>query len=339
MKRITIKDIAKRLNVNPSTVSRALKDHPDIGPDLRSKIKKLAEELHYRPNQMAVQLRQRQSRLIGLIVPELTMFFYPSVLRGIQDVLHEPGYNLVMLPSNESPERELENISICAENGVAGILISFARQSQAISQTDFLHDLGVPIVIFDKVIAGMPFDAILLNDEEAAKMAVEKLIQTGCTRIGGIFGNPNLQMTHLRVAGFRKALQAAGLPFLENYITFSDDPLEAANCAESLMTQNPPPDGIFAMSDEIIIGAYPAIVRAGRKIPEECSVICISDGFLPYCLYPNISFVQHSGEEHGRLAAKKVLNLIESGDFINEEYVGEKILISPKLVELATTKK
>ncbi len=112
MKRTTIKDIARQLGVNPSTVSRALKDHPDIGLTLRNEIKQLADQLHYRPNHMAVYLRQRSSRLVGLIVPEVTMFFYPSVIRGIQNVLHEHGYNLIMLPSNESLEREMENIQM-----------------------------------------------------------------------------------------------------------------------------------------------------------------------------------------------------------------------------------
>lgn len=338
MKRTTIKDIARQLGVNPSTVSRALKDHPDIGLSLRTEIKKLAETLHYRPNQMAVQLRQRTSHLIGLIVPEVTMFFYPSVIKGIQEALQQQNFNLIMLPSNESPERELENIRICAENEVAGILISVARETKTPEYLGLLHDIGIPIVMFDKIQEDLPFDSVVLEDLESAAFAVQHLIDTGCTRIAGLFGNPNMLITQKRVQGFRKALKDNGLPFLEPYVLFADNTLEAENCAAALMSLDPAPDGIFAMTDEIIIGAMPVLGRSGRKIPEECSVICVSDGFLPYYLYPNVTFLHHDGYELGQLAATRILALIESGEFINDDYKGQKNMIQAKLVELATTR-
>lgn len=337
MKRTTIKDIARQLGVNPSTVSRALKDHPDIGMPLRQEIKKLAEELHYRPNQMAVQLRQRSSRLIGLIVPEVTMFFYPSVINGIQQVLHDHGYNLIMLTSNDSPEREIENIRICAENEVAGILISLARNSKAFIHLPMLLDLGIPIVMFDKVLDELPFDSVALEDLESAFFAVNYMLENGCKRIGGIFGNPNMLITQRRVQGFRKALDLHKLPFEERYIFFADDAREAETCAEALMANVPPPDGVFGMTDEVMLGAMSAIVRSGRNIPEECSVICISDGFLPYRMHPKVTYLHHNGVELGELCAQRMLTLLESGDFINDHYTGEKILIQTKLIELETT--
>lgn len=338
MKRTTIKDIARRLGVNPSTVSRALKDHPDIGVALRLEIKKMAEAMHYRPNRLALQLRQSNSRLIGLIVPEVTMFFYPSVIKGIQQVLQEQHYNLIMLPSNESPTMELENINICAENEVAGMLISVSRQSQMPHHLNMLHDLGIPIVMFDKVEADSPFDSVILQDTASAEYAVLHLIATGCKRIGGLFGNPNMLITQQRVQGFRKALKDHGLPFDEQYVFFADDPLAAETCAQALMALDPPPDGIFAMTDEIIIGAMSVIAQSGLKIPEECSVICISDGVLPYCLYPKVTFLHHDGIELGKIAALRLLALIESGDYINDDYRGEKIMIQAKLVQLSTTR-
>ena len=338
MKRTTIKDIAKRLGVNPSTVSRALKDHPDIGAALRLEIKNLAEELHYRPNQMALRLRQRSSRLIGLIIPEVTMFFYPSVIKGIQQVLHKQHYNLMMLLSDESPERQLENIRICAENEVAGILISVSRETQAADHQGLLQENGIPIVMFDKILKDLPFDSVILEDVASAAFAVQHLYKTGCTRIGGLFGNPNLLITQLRVQGYRRALNDCGLPFREQYVFFADDSMEAESCAKSLMALDPPPDGIFAMTDEIILGAMTAITRAGMKIPEECSVICISDCFLPYCLYPKVTFLHHDGVEVGKLAALKLLSLIESGEFVNDDYSAEKIMIQAKLIELSTTR-
>jgi LacI family transcriptional regulator len=337
MKRTTIKDIARRLGVNPSTVSRGLKDHPDIGVALRMEIKRLAEELHYRPNQMAVQLRQRSSRLIGLIIPEVTMFFYPSVIKGMQQVLQDHGYSLMMLPSNESPERELENIRICAENEVAGILISMTRQTKTADHLVMLHDIGIPVVMFDKVEEKLPYDSVVLEDEAAAALAVQHLVESGCSRIGGIFGNPGMLITQRRVQGFRQSLKTLGLPFSEHAVFFADNAQEAKNCALALMALDSTPDGLFAMTDEIVIGAMSGLAQSGKRIPADCSVICISDGFLPYALYPPVTFLHHNGEEVGALAANRMVSLIESGEFINDDYLGEKYWVTAKLMALATT--
>ncbi len=339
MKRTTIKDIAQRLGINPSTVSRALKDHPDIGAPLRAEIKKLAVQLHYRPNQMAVYLRQQSSRLIGLIVPEVTMFFYPSVMKGIQEVLHEAGYNLIMLPSNESLEREIDNIRICSENDVAGIMLSFSRYRNTTEQLSALEEIGAPVVMFDKIIEGLPYDAIVLEDFQSAYTAVNHLISTGCRRIAGIFGNPDLRITQLRLDGFRQAIFDAGLECREEYIFFSDSSYAAERDATVLMSLPVPPDGIFAMTDEIIIGSLPSFVRSGKKIPEECSIICISDGFLPYCLYPKVTFLHHDGYEVGRITAQRMLKLIEEGNHPNKNSKGEVFMVGSPLIELDTTRK
>ena len=339
MKRTTIKDIAQRLGINPSTVSRALKDHPDIGLALRTEIKQLAETLHYRPNHMAVYLRQRSTRLIGLIVPEVTMFFYPSVIKGIQHALHEHGYSLIMLPSNESLEREMENIQICFENDVAGIMLALSRYTQTSDHLAVLEDFGAPVVLFDKILEGLPYDAVVLEDFTSAWKAVTHFAQTGCRRIAGIFGNRNLRITQLRLDGFRQALGHHNLPLFEDYIHFCDNSYEAERCARSLMALPEPPDAIFAMTDEIIIGALPAIATSGKKIPEECSVICISDGFLPYCLYPQVTFLHHNGYEVGRLTGEKMLQLIESGEYRNDNYEGTITMVKAQLIELATTRR
>ena len=339
MKRTTIKDIAQQLGINPSTVSRALKDHPDIGLALRTEIKKLAHQLHYRPNHMAVYLRQRSSRLIGLIIPEVTMFFYPSVIKGIQNVLHDAGYNLIMLPSNESLERDIENIQICSENDVAGIMLAFSRYRHTTEHLSALEDIGAPVVMFDKIIEGLPYDAVVLEDFQSAYTAVKHLIDTGCTRIAGIFGNPDLRITQLRLDGFRQAITDAGLEYNEDYVCFSDSSYQAEKDARTLMEKPIPPDGIFAMTDEIIIGSLPAIVRSGKKVPEECAIICISDGFLPYCLYPKVTFLHHDGYQVGRLAAEKMLQLIEIGQNSSEDKKSEVLMLKPPLIELDTTRK
>ena len=339
MKRTTIKDIAQQLGINPSTVSRALKDHPDIGAALRAEIKRLAVQMHYRPNHMAVYLRQRSSKLIGLIVPEVTMFFYPSVMKGIQNVLHDAGYNLIMLPSNESLEREIDNIRICSENDVAGIMLSFSRYRHTTEQLSTLEEIGAPVVMFDKIIEDLPYDAIILEDFQSAYDAVNHLVATGCKRIAGIFGNPDLRITQLRLDGFKQAIQDAGMEYNPDYICFANSSYEAEKDAQKLMSRADAPDGVFAMTDEIIIGSLPAFVRSGKKIPEECSIICISDGFLPYCLHPKVTFLHHDGYEVGSLTAQRMLKLIEEGVVANKNYKGTVTMLKPPLIELDTTVK
>lgn len=334
MKRSTIKDVASRLGVNPSTVSRALKDHPDIGLALREEIKRVAAEMRYTPNQMAVQLRQRQSHLIGLVIPEITMFFYPSVIRGIEEVLELRGYQLVMLPSNESPIREAQNLRFCGENQLAGVLISFTRHTSPADGRSLLTSLDLPVVVFDKSLPDLPFDSVILEDEEAACRATRHLIDSGCKRIGGIFGSPNLLITQKRLQGFRQALSLSGYPFLEAMVRFAGDAAEADRCVREMMAPEIIPDALFMMSDEIVMGAYPAILRSGIKIPENCSVICISDGFIPGCYYPGISYLHHDGAGIGREAALRLIGLIESDRSVA---IPEQRMVNAELVELEST--
>jgi DNA-binding LacI/PurR family transcriptional regulator len=337
MKRVTIKDIALQLGVNPSTVSRALKDHPDISPALRTEIKELAARLHYRPNHMAVYLRQRSSKLIGLIVPEVTMFFYPSVIKGIQDVLHPQGYSLIMLPSNNSLEREIENVQICFENDVAGLLLAFGIETKDAGHLAGLDEIEVPIVLFDKVLEGLWYDAVVLEDARTSAKAVEHLINTGCRRITGIFGSPKLRMTQLRLEGFRQAMRTHGLP--DDTFHFAENYTAAAACVRTMMAAPEPPDGLFAMTDEVIAGVLPAVLESGRRVPDDCSIMCISDGLMPYYLYPRVTFLRHDGYETGQLAARRLLTLIETSAHLQPGYHGESIMVTTHLVELATTKR
>ena len=268
--------------------------------------------MRYVPNQMAVQLRQRQRHLVGLVIPEMTMFFYPSVIRGIEEVLEPRGYQLVMLPSNESPVREAQNLKFCGENQLAGVLISFTRHTLPADGLSLLSDLDMPVVVFDKSLPDMPFDSVILEDEDAARRATQFLIDSGCKRIGGLFGSPNLLITQKRLQGFRKALEKSDLPFVESLVRFAGNAAEADLCVREMMDLDDAPDAVFMMSDEIVMGAYPAILRSGVNIPRDCSVICISDGFIPGCYYPGISYMHHDGAGIGREAASRLVSLIES---------------------------
>ena len=306
MKRATIKDIANIAGVNISTVSRALKDHPDIGLDLRNKIKRLAEELNYHPNLMAVQLRKQKSNLIGLIIPEAYMFFFPSVIKGISDVIQEYGYKLLVLQSGEKLDREIENVRICYENGVDGLLMTLTNKTVNLHHLDELREADVPVVLLDKVLDNSGFDEVIIEDEKAAQMCTEYLIKTGCKNILGIFGNPNLMITTKRLSGFLKAIDAHQPENIEGHYKFVEDTFTAWHTVEQYF-ETEQPDGIFAMSDEIIAGVIAALKKMKVAIPESCSVIGMSDGFLPQILDPQVTYLHHDGYTLGKMAANHLI--------------------------------
>lgn len=307
MKRATIKDIAAIAGVNVSTVSRALRDHPDIGLALRTKIKQLAHDMHYHPNMLAVQLRKQKSNTIGLIIPEANMYFIPSVIKGISHAVQKAGYRLLVLQSGESYEQELENVNICNEYGVEGLLISLTNETEHLDHLNDLNDAGIPIVLMDKVLANAIFDEVIIEDIQATQLCVNYLIETGCKRILGLFGNPNMMITNKRLEGFKQAIETK-IPELDIIYEheFADNTFSAWACVEQVFPDFQP-DAIFAMSDEILAGVIPALKKMKIKIPEQCSVIGISDGYLPKILDPQVSFLYHNGFALGNLAATHLL--------------------------------
>ncbi len=188
----TLKDIAQQLGLNKSTVSRALRDHPDVSQETKDAVKNLAQELKYRPNIVASSLRHKKSKVIGLLVPQMSYFFWPSVIQGIEEIVHKNGYNLLMLQSNESYEREVENLDILVANNVEGILASISRETKDFSHFKDVINLGLPIVFYDRVMKDLNADLVLLDDTSAAYNAVLHLIDKGKRRIAICTGNSNL---------------------------------------------------------------------------------------------------------------------------------------------------
>jgi LacI family transcriptional regulator len=321
LKRATIKDIALKAGVNISTVSRALSDHPDVGADLRSKIKRLAEELNYHPNMMAVQLRKRKSNIIGLIIPETYMFFFPSVIKGISDVVQEFGYRLLVLQSGEKLEREIENVRICYENGVDGLLMTLTNKTKELHHLDELKEVDVPIVLLDKVLDDSGFDEVVIDDIKAAETCTEYLINTGCKHILGLFGNPNLMITSKRMEGFFNIIQAHEAQGVKGIAKFVDDTFSTWRCVDEYF-ETEQPDGIFAMSDEIIAGVIASLKKMKVPIPEECAVLGISDGYLPQILDPQVSYLHHDGYTLGKMAAQHLIKRINNkSDIQSHEYL------------------
>ena len=335
MKRTTIKDIATIAEVSISTVSRALKDHPDISLALREKIHQLAIELNYHPNMTAVQLRKQKSNIIGLIIPEANMFFFPSVIKGISAVIQKSNYKLLVLQSNDDIQQEIDNVRICYENGVDGLLITLSNQTDKLDHLQELKEAGIPVVLLDKVLDNNDFDEIIINDSKATQVCVEYLIKTGCRRILGLFGNRTLMITSKRLEGFNELIESQKGLDIAAECHFVGNTFDAWSCVEQVYPTFKP-DGIFAMSDEIIAGVIPALKKMNVAIPGECSVIGISDGFLPKILDPEVSFLHHDGLNLGKMAAHHIIQKLLMNDNTNPHIT---LMLSTQLVINDSTKK
>lgn len=325
MARITIKDIARKLNINPSTVSRALRDHPDVSASLRENIKQLADKMGYKPNLMAINLRRGSSHTIGLIIPEIASFFFPSLIKAVEEATHAKGYNLLVLHSNDSLDREIENAEICANMGVDGVLVSLSRQSHDIEHFQELMAAGVPIVFFDKVVQNSLAHQVVMPGKEAASLAVERLIASlpAGSRIMGVFADTRLSITGDRLEGFNETLRQHNWQddCVQRVIT--DDPKEAGNQFQKAWESITRPAGLFVMSDELLSGILPVLYKQKVRIPEELHLAAISDGELPRYLPFEFPYVRTSGYEMGQAATALLFQLIRQLPIVPETHYME----------------
>lgn len=331
MNRPTITDIARMLQLNPSTVSRALNNHPDVSPATKTRVQELAQELGYAPNQLAVNLRKRHSGLIALLVSEMNMFFNPSVFRAIEEEIYANGYQLVILQSNNTLAREKQNVQICRQLAVEGVLVSLASEAQELSHFAPLLDQQVPVVFFDRVLPQNHSCSVTIDDVEIARRAIQHLAEKGHHRIGALFGDLNLTITKERFRGFKLVLQELKIPFEEKYVAFAKDSEQGSQQALKIMEQHPAISAFFTMSDELMVGAVQAIEQKRLRIPEEIAIIAISDGFAPEFYNPKITHIRHSGYEVGAEAAHLLLKAIR------EELKGpEHVKLDCRLIELGS---
>ena len=313
MSRTTIKDIAHVLGINPSTVSRALKDHPDIGLKLKEKIRTIADELGYSPNQYAVGLRNGKSFTIALVIPEISMYFFPSLIKSIEEVVHKMDYHLMVLHSNDELVREMENAKICAAVGVDGMLVSLTRETTDLKHFDRLIDNGVPIVYFDKTsMEGSTYNVVIFG-ETAAYDAVGYFFSKNKKpkKVCGIFGDKRLSITRDRLLGFERACEDNKIKPANKQTGFASNPEDAADILRKMYAGKEKPDALFVMSDELLSGIAPVIKELGIKVPQDLDIIVLSDGFFPKFLPFHVPFIHTSGYELGLSAARILFDLID----------------------------
>ena len=309
---ITIKDIAKALNISASTVSRALKNHPDISRETKNAVNELAAKLRYKPNAVALSLKNSRTNTIGVIIPEVVHYFFSSVISGIEDVTYEAGYNVMVCQSNERYEREVINAQALESNRVEGALVSISKETHDFSHLQYLEDNGIPLVFFDRAPEDLDVDRVIIDDCKAAYNATTHLIETGCKRVAHLAAPPTLGIGFQRLAGYKKALAEHGIPFREDWVIVADSFELAGDATRNLMHLPIPPDAIFAVNDMTAVGAMKALQRMSISVPHKVAIIGFSAGFFSDITTPTLSSVDQHGYEMGVEAAKLLLERIEN---------------------------
>ena len=252
---ITIKDIAKALNISASTVSRALKDHPDISRETKEAVNNLAAKLRYKPNAVALSLKNSKTNTIGVIIPEVVHFFFSSVISGIEDVAYDAGYNVMVCQSNERYAREIINAQALDSNRVEGALVSVSKETHDFAHLLYLEENGIPLVFFDRAPEELDVDKVIIDDCKAAYNATTHLIETGCRRIAHLAAPQTLGIGIQRLAGYKLALEDHGIPYREDWVIVADSFELAGDATRNLMHLPIPPDAIFAVNDMTAVGA------------------------------------------------------------------------------------
>lgn len=311
---VTIKDIAKELNISCSTVSRALKDFPGISPTTKKAVTDLAKEYNYRPNAIALSLRNQKTNVIGVVIPETVHFFFSTVISGIEDEAMKDGYNVMICQSNESYEREADCIDALMSARVDGLLVSISRETEDLAHLQKVVEEGTPMVFFDRLVQGMNAPSVIVDDYQGAYDAVEHLIQQESSHIVHLSGPDNLIISRKRKEGYLSALEDHNMAIDEAYIVECRNGTteEAEKAMADLLASGKPIDGVFANNDMAALGAMKAIQRSGLKSPDDIAIIGFSNWQFSSLMNPGLSSVAQPGYEIGREAARLILDEINN---------------------------
>lgn len=310
---ITLKKLAKELNISISTVSRALNDHPDISTETKEKVKYLAQKHHYVPNIFAKGFRKRKSNILGVIVPNITHYFTSTILRGILYEASLKGYRVIISESNNDAKKQTEMLKTMIQFGVDGILVSLTKMTKDVNSIIPVAN-KLPLILFDKVSSKIPCTQITINDEEAAFNAIEHLINIGKKRIAIIKEREFSYVSEKRYAGYLKALKEHNIEIDEKIIISVDDISlqQGKRMTNILLSLKERPDAIFAITDDAAIGVIKTLKKFNIKIPDEIAVVGFSNSSHATIVEPSLTTIDQPGETMGKTAVKYLIEEIES---------------------------
>ena len=335
---LTMKDIARELGISVSTVSRALKDSSRISAERRAMIQQFAREHNFTPNMLAESLRHSKVqpiKLIGVIIPEFTHFYFSSVLAGIEEEASARGYRIMVAQSGENYEREVRLCQSFYENKVCGIIVSQAKDTQKYDHFERLMEAGVPLVFYDRICTGVNASRVVVDDYMGAFNAVTHLIETGCKRIAFYGSAPTLEISKNRFNGYKDALLKHGLKYDESMTRICDNRADAEAVTPELLQQETPPDGFFAVNDDTAIGILYTAKRMGFRVPDDISICGFTNGQRAVACDPMLTTVEQRGMKVGEEAADILIDQVE-GLLPREK--AERRVVRTRLVVRGTTR-
>lgn len=307
---VTIKDIARELGISPSTVSRALKDHPDISQETKNLVNELATKLHYRPNVIALSLRSQKSNVIGVIIPEIVHYFFSSVISGIEEVANENGYSVMISQSGEDYSKEVATCDTFLNGIIDGILVSVTKETKEYDHFKRLEEEGIPIVFFDRMVEEIHADSVIIDDLGGAYQATEHLIIQGRRKIVHFQGPQNRLIGQNRLNGYLKAMSDNGVVIDKSLLIPCDNFHSALIETQKLIDNKVKFDSIFTVNDFTAAGAIKVLQRNGLKVPQDISVVGFGDDLTAEMLDPALTTVKQPGFEMGKKAMEMLIHRI-----------------------------
>lgn len=331
MKEITLKEIAHTLGISITTVSKALKNYPDVSDKTKKAVIELATKLHYTPNSFAVNLRTKESKTIGLIIPEIVHHFFSNVINAIIDEAEKNGYLVIILQSNETLALEKKQVALLINKRVDGIIMSLSNESNNDEHIQEIINRQIPFVMFDKIAKLANCSKVVIDDQKAAFDAVQHLINIGCKKIAHIRGPLNPQNAIDRHIGYKKALEKNGIPYNDALVYTCENVTfeEGKDFAAQIINQHENVDGIFAITDLVAVGAIDYLNKKNIKIPHDIAVIGFSNWFMSQVITPTLSTVDQPSNEMGRAAFYLLLEEMNCHK--------DSIPFKPRTIELNTS--
>ncbi|MBU3681340.1 MAG: LacI family transcriptional regulator [Flavobacterium sp.] len=336
-RKVTLKQIAKELDVSISTVSKSLRDSSEISEDTRQKVQAFAKLYNYKPNLIALSLKNKKTKTIGIIIPEIVHHFFATVISGIEMVANERGYNVMVCLSNESFDKEVINMEMLANGSIDGFILSLSKETQA--KKDFHHiseviNQGMPVVMFDRVTNDILCDKVIIDDSLAAFQAVQSLIDKGYKKIALITTVDYVSVGKFRTEGYLQALRNNDIAIDVNRIVKIEDIDHCSDQIEALLTTQDL-DAVFAVNELFAVTAIKAAKNAHIAIPEDLAVIGFTDGIISKYSSPSITTVSQNGIKMGGKAATMLIDRLEANEEAEESYKTE--VIETELVSREST--
>jgi LacI family transcriptional regulator len=333
---ITLKDIAEDLNISKVSVSKALRDHPDIGAETKRLVRETAERLGYVPNYIARNLSSRQSKTIGLVVPKIAHHFFASAIETIYNTAFDNKYEIIMTVSQEKVENELIHLQTLLSMRVDGLIISVTEQTKDISIFETVKKRGIPLVFFDRVIEGLGFSTVTADDEQGTYDAITEVINSGYTKFAHLAGYSYTNIGKNRLNGFRNAMKDNNLKVPEHWVVetgFAEG--DGYKGFMKLFRSGELPEVIFTVTYPVALGVILAAQEAGISIPGDLQIVSFGGSIYNRFVAPSISYIDQPSEEIGKKATELLLYEIKNPEMREERH----IVVPTKLVFCDTCKK